>query len=62
VYYRSDTGVWDYAWNHSGSGTEKDFNFSMAEGAWIQYYVCLGEYGNREVLWSTCGADAVDYA
>lgn len=55
-YYRSDTQQWKTAWNHSGNGTTKDINLDMPEGYYVEYYVCLGEYGDRDILEETCGA------
>jgi hypothetical protein len=58
VNYRSDlspSGPY-YGWNHTGAGTAKDYDLSMPEGTRVTYYVCLGEYGSRTVLWNTCGA------
>jgi hypothetical protein len=49
-------------WNHGGQGTTVDGNLDLAEGAWIYYYVCLGEYGTREILTATCSAGVTDYA
>jgi hypothetical protein len=58
VNYRSDlspSGPY-YGWNHTGAGTAKDYDLSMPEGTRVTYYVCLGEYSSRSVLWDTCGA------
>jgi len=65
VNYRSDlspTGPY-YGWNHNGvNGVPVDYNLNMPEGTAVTYYVCLGEYGDREVLWNTCGATHHDTA
>jgi len=59
VNYRSDrspTGPY-YGWNPNGAnGDPVDYNLDMPEGTAVTYYVCLGEFGDREVLWNTCGA------
>jgi len=49
-------------WNSGGNGTSVDHNLELAEGSWIFYRVCVGEYGIRDVWTSTCGAGVTDYA
>ncbi|WP_020525338.1 hypothetical protein [Catelliglobosispora koreensis] len=54
-YYRADTQQWKTSWNHDGAGTTKHINLDMPEGYDVVYYVCLGEYGDRDILEETCG-------
>ena len=49
-------------WNHSGNGTTVTADLEFPEGNWVTYRACLGEYGDREVLQSTCGATITDIA
>jgi hypothetical protein len=49
-------------WNHNGAKSFYDYNLDMPEGDWIDYYVCLGEYASRTILWNTCGGHIRDYA
>lgn len=49
-------------WNSKGNGSDVKANLELAEGSWITYRVCLGEYGARKVLTSTCGSTITDYA
>lgn len=51
-----------HVWNPNGNGSSVDHNLELAEGSWIYYYVCLGEYGLRMVLTSTCSSGVTDYA
>lgn len=49
-------------WNHGGKGTTVDRNLDLPEGSWIYYQICLGEYGKRKVLTSTCSTGRTDWA
>jgi hypothetical protein len=49
-------------WNSGGNGTTVDQNLELAEGTWIFYQVCVGEFGTRDVWTSTCNAGVTDYA
>lgn len=49
-------------WNSGGQGTTVDANLELAEGSWIFYQVCVGEFGARDVWTSTCNAGVTDYA
>lgn len=51
-----------HVWNPNGNGMSVDHNLELAEGSWIYYYVCLGEYGPRQILSGTCSAGVTDYA
>lgn len=51
-----------HVWNPNGNGTTVDHNMELPEGSWIFYKVCLGEYGPRDVLETTCSAGTTDYA
>lgn len=51
-----------YVWNHSGNGTNVKADLELAEGSWVTYRMCLGEYGTKEILTATCGAPITDYA
>lgn len=51
-----------YVWNSGGNGTTVDHNMELAEGSWIFYKICLGEYGPRDVLEDTCNAGTTDWA
>ncbi|MEV1009370.1 hypothetical protein [Streptomyces sp. NPDC049881] len=54
-YYRSDvSGLAGFAWNYHGAGTRIDHNMDIPENGWINYEVCLGEYGTRLILDWTC--------
>ena len=62
VWYTPQTGT-RYVWNPNGAfGRPVDGNLSLPEGAGISYMACLGEYGSRTVLWSTCSDPIVDRA
>jgi hypothetical protein len=48
MYYRSDTADMIKDWNHYGLGSRLDINMNLPEdGGWVEYRVCLGEYGSR---------------
>lgn len=49
-------------WNHSGTGTSVPADLELAEGSWVTYRACLGEYGTKEITQSTCGATITDIA
>jgi hypothetical protein len=62
LYWLSDgTGPY-YGWNHSGTGTEVDVDLALAEGDWIFYKACLGEYGTKTLVAGTCSPGVTDYA
>ena len=48
-------------WNPNGNGTSVEETLSLPAGTWITYRACLGEYGDRDVLESTCGATITDW-
>lgn len=62
VYWLSDGSGPHYGWNRDGSGTQFDVDLELAEGDWIFYRACLGEYGPRTLVSGTCGAGVTDYA
>ena len=62
LYWLSDgTGPY-YGWNHDGNGTQFNVDLELAEGDWIFYQACLGEYGTRTLVAGTCSAGVTDYA
>jgi hypothetical protein len=62
VWYRHTTG-YQYVWNPYGAWARRvDRNLALPEGTGISYMVCLGEYGSRTVLWSTCSNPIADRA
>lgn len=62
LYWLPDGSGPNLIWNSNGNGTDVTANLDFAEGSWVTYRVCLGEYGARQVLTSTCGATITDYA
>lgn len=62
VLYWLPDGTWHKVWNSKGNGSDVKANLELREGSWITYRVCLGEYGDRKVLTSTCGPTITDYA
>ena len=62
LYWLPDGSGPHLIWNSGGNGTVVTANLEFAEGSWVTYRVCLGEYGPRDVLESTCGATITDYA
>jgi len=62
LYWLPDGSGPHLIWNSNGNGTDVTANLEFAEGSWVTYRVCLGEYGARQVLTSTCGATITDYA
>jgi hypothetical protein len=63
VRYWLDGGTGPFhVWNSGGNGTSVDHNLELAEGSWIFYQVCVGEYGIRDVWTSTCSVGVTDYA
>lgn len=62
LYWLPDGSGPHLVWNPNGNGTSVKANLEFAEGSWVTYRACLGEYGDREVLQSTCGATITDIA
>lgn len=62
LYWLPDGSGPHLIWNSGGNGTVVTANLEFAEGSWVTYRACLGEYGARDVLESTCGATITDYA
>ena len=62
LYWLPDGSGPHLIWNSSGNGTSVTANLEFPEGSWVTYRACLGEYGPREVLTSTCGATITDIA
>lgn len=62
LYWRSDGSGPYYGWNASGTGTQVDVNLELAEGEWIFYKACVGEYGTRTLISGSCSAGATDFA
>lgn len=62
LYWLPDGSGPHLVWNPNGNGTSVTANLEFAEGSWVTYRACLGEYGPREVLTSTCGATITDLA
>lgn len=62
LYWLPDGSGPHLIWNPNGNGTSVTANLEFPEGSWVTYRVCLGEYGLRDVLTSTCGATITDYA
>jgi hypothetical protein len=55
MYYRSDTDGMIKDWNHYGLGARLDINMNLPEdGGWVEYRVCLGEYGPRTWDMNSC--------
>ncbi|WP_306318504.1 MULTISPECIES: hypothetical protein [unclassified Streptomyces] len=42
-------------WNAKGSATQQIYDLNIAEGEQVVIQACLGEYGSKTILWSTCG-------
>lgn len=62
VWYTPSTGT-RYVWNPYGAFNRRvDGNLSLPEGAGLTYMACLGEYGSRTILWSTCSNPVADRA
>jgi hypothetical protein len=55
-------GNWYQGWNPNGYGTVVRYNLEIPEGVRFDYYVCLGEYGIRATIWSTCSGTRFDRA
>ena len=62
LYWLPDGSGPTLLWNSSGNGTDVKFDLELPEGSWITYRVCLGEFGAKQVLLDTCGAQITDYA
>jgi hypothetical protein len=62
LYWLPDGSGPTLIWNSGGNGTNVTANLELAEGSWITYRVCLGEFGPKQVLVETCGAPITDYA
>lgn len=55
MYYRSDSGDTQIRdWNHYGKGSRLDINMNLPEEGWVQYRVCLGEYGSQTYDMNSC--------
>ena len=55
-------GVRDLDWARRFYEEGLGWTVHLEEGSWVTYRVCLGEFGSKEVLTSTCGAPITDYA
>lgn len=62
LYWLPDGSGPTLIWNSNGNGTDVTANLELPEGSWITYRVCLGEFGPKQVLLATCGAQITDYA
>jgi hypothetical protein len=61
-YWLSDGSGPHLGWNPNGNGTQTTLNLDLAEGDWIYYRACLGEYGPKTLVAGTCSAGVTDYA
>ncbi|WUD78383.1 hypothetical protein OG937_45070 [Streptomyces sp. NBC_00510] len=62
-YIRSDDGGAVHKdWNHYGSLTKLDINMNLPESGWVEYEVCLGEYGTESVDLASCSEWKLEYA
>lgn len=62
LYWLPDGSGPHLIWNSGGNGTSVTANLEFAEGSWVTYRACLGEFGTKEILQSTCGATITDIA
>jgi hypothetical protein len=62
LYWLPDGSGPHLVWNSGGNGTTVTANLEFAEGSWVTYRACLGEFGAKEILQSTCGATTTDIA
>ncbi|GAB3481044.1 hypothetical protein [Amycolatopsis cihanbeyliensis] len=62
LYWLPDGSGPHHVWNHSGNGSVVTANLEFPEGDWVTYRACLGEFGQRQILESTCGSPTTDYA
>jgi hypothetical protein len=62
LYWLPDGSGPHLIWNSGGTGTTVTANLEFAEGSWVTYRACLGEYGPRQVLTATCGPTTTDIA
>ncbi|HEX2133809.1 MAG TPA: hypothetical protein VHH15_19870 [Actinophytocola sp.] len=62
LYWLPDGSGPHLVWNSNGNGTSVTANLEFAEGSWVTYRACLGEYGPREILRNTCGPTITDLA
>lgn len=62
LYWLPDGSGPHLLWNSGGNGTTVTANLEFAEGSWVTYRACLGEYGPRQVLTDTCGPTITDIA
>ena len=62
LYWLPDGSGPHLVWNANGNGTNVSADLEFAEGSWVTYRACLGEYGPREILQNTCGATITDIA
>lgn len=52
-----------HCWDSNGSNNGyTDCNYNITEGAYVDYKVCLGEYGSGYIYTSTCGPSVRGYA
>lgn len=45
-------------WNYKGKGTGLLYNLEIKEGTPVVLTGCVGEYGDKKVIWSSCGSPA----
>jgi hypothetical protein len=62
LYWLPDGSGPHLIWASGGNGTSVTADLEFAEGSWVTYRACLGEYGTKEILQSTCGATITDIA
>lgn len=62
LYWLPDGSGPHLIWNSNGNGSSVTANLEFAEGSWVTYRACLGEYGPREILQNTCGPTITDIA
>ncbi len=63
VLWNDPTGEERRCWDSNGAlNGMTDCNYNLQEGAYVHYEVCLGEYGSRQVHYSTCGESGWGYA
>ncbi|HEY3001621.1 MAG TPA: hypothetical protein VGJ44_04670 [Kribbellaceae bacterium] len=61
VYWLPD-GSSHVMWNPNGNGSVVTVNLELAEGSWVTYRACLGEYGTKTLVSGSCGPTITDYA
>lgn len=60
LYWLPDGTGPHLVWNPNGNGTTVTADLDLADGGWVTYRACLGEFGSKEILQSTCGATITD--